>query len=184
MPRLSVVVPVYNVEKYLNQCIDSILGQSFSDFELIIVNDGSTDDSGSICDQYAMADPRVRVIHTENRGVVTARRTGVNMARGEYTVFVDSDDWLDLDFYRCLIEGGEGMNADILISGNLKRAAGCVKTTVFPSGYYDKKTLENTIYFCRIFSTNHNVTFSIILISIFKNMIHYTILFCFLTKLF
>ena len=146
MPRISVVVPVYNVEKYLNQCIDSILGQSFSDFELIIVNDGSTDDSGSICDQYAMADPRVRVIHTENRGVVTARRTGVNMARGEYTVFVDSDDWLDLDFYRCLIEGGEGMNADILISGNLKRAAGCVKTTVFPSGYYDKKMLENTIF--------------------------------------
>lgn len=151
MPRLSVVVPVYNVEKYLNQCIDSILEQTFSDFELILVDDGSKDRSGMICDQYAEADARVIVIHTENRGVVTARKTGVNMAKGEYTVFVDSDDWLDQDFYRCMFDAAEGANPDILISGRLKRLAGCVKTTTFQPGYYGAAELQGTIFPCMMY---------------------------------
>ena len=146
MPKLSVVVPVYNVEKYLNQCIDSILGQSFTDFELIIIDDGSTDGSGSICDQYAQSDKRVTVLHTENHGVVTARRTGVNCAQGEYTAFVDSDDWLDVDFYRCIFENVGRDKADVLLCSNVERAAGCVKTTLLCPGYYNKKDLESTVF--------------------------------------
>ena len=146
MPKLSIVVPVYNVERYLNQCIDSILGQSFIDFELIIVNDGSSDSSGSICDEYAQADQRVTVIHTENRGVVTARRTGVDRARGEYTTFVDSDDWIDSDFYRSIFDEVGETNADILICSRVNCGGICVETTSFHSGYYDKYELENTVF--------------------------------------
>lgn len=146
MPKLSIVVPVYNVENYLNQCIDSILGQSFTDFELIIVDDGSTDCSGNICDEYAKADPRVHVIHTENHGVVTARRTGVNCAQGEYTAFVDSDDWLDPDFYSCIFEEAGTTNTDVLVCSRVSRAVGPVETTLLRPGYYDRAQLESTVF--------------------------------------
>lgn len=146
MPKLSIVVPVYNVEKYLNQCIDSILEQTFADFELIIVDDGSTDQSGSICDGYARSDQRITVLHTENRGVVTARRTGVNCAQGEYTAFVDSDDWLDPDFYSCIFENAGNTDADVLICKYVIRAAGCVETTLHRTGYYNRKELESAVF--------------------------------------
>ena len=80
MPKLSVIVPVYNTEKYLRECIDSILGQTFTDFELILVDDGSTDGSGAICDAYAQKDPRIRVIHQENGGITVARKSGVRIS--------------------------------------------------------------------------------------------------------
>lgn len=146
MPKLSIVVPVYNTDKYLNQCIDSILGQSFTDFEVIIVDDGSTDRSGLICDEYAAIDPRVVVIHTENHGAVTARRIGVNRAQGTYTTFVDSDDWLDQDYYRYMFEKADGTNADIIICTHVKCAAGYVKANFFTPGFYDKNKLECTVY--------------------------------------
>ena len=145
MPKLSVVIPVYNAEEYLKQCIDSVLGQTFSDFELILVDDGSNDGSGWICDSYAQADPRVSVVHTKNQGVVTARRTGVNLARGEYIACVDSDDWLDLDFYRSLFELSDDADADILICSRIVRGERCVATTDFVPGYYDKKAIEDKI---------------------------------------
>lgn len=146
MPKLSIVVPVYNVEKYLNQCLDSILGQSFSDFELIIIDDGSTDKSGSICDRYAQMDQRVRVIHTENRGVVTARRTGVDHAKGGYTTFVDSDDWLDLDFYRGIFEEKGETDADILICSRVDYGGRRMRSTSFKPGYYGRTELEITVF--------------------------------------
>ena len=145
MPKLSIVVPVYNVEKYLNQCIDSILGQSFTDFELIIVDDGSSDRSGSICDAYAQADKRVLVMHTENRGVVTARKSGVNCAKGEYTAFVDSDDWVDADFYRGIFEEAAETNADVLICRRVYYGDNCIETTSLQSGYYGKDALQATV---------------------------------------
>ncbi len=95
MPQISVIVPVYNVEKYLSRCIDSILNQTFSDFELILVDDGSPDQSGKICDEYALKDSRVKVIHKKNGGVSAARNTGIDEAVGEYIMFVDSDDYID-----------------------------------------------------------------------------------------
>ena len=91
-PRISIIVPVYNTEKYLRQCIDSILIQSFKDFELLLVDDGSKDSSGAICDEYAAKDTRVRVWHQENQGVSAARNVGLAHARGEWIYFPDSDD--------------------------------------------------------------------------------------------
>ena len=95
----SIVIPVYNVEKYLNECVDSVLSQSFEDFELILVDDGSRDKSGNMCDGYALRDSRVKVIHKENGGQSSARNRGIEMASGEFAVFLDSDDMLcDKDF--------------------------------------------------------------------------------------
>ena len=94
MPKISVIVPIYNTEKYLPQCIDSILAQTFTDFELILINDGSTDNSGTICDEYASKDNRIIVIHEKNDGVSSARNKGIEIARGEWITFVDSDDYI------------------------------------------------------------------------------------------
>lgn len=91
-PKISVIVPVYKVEKYLAECIESVLAQTFRDFELILVDDGSPDDCGKICDDYAARDSRVRVFHKENGGVTSARRLGVERSRADWITFVDADD--------------------------------------------------------------------------------------------
>lgn len=92
---ISVVIPVYNTEKYLKRCIDSVVAQSFTDWELILVDDGSYDNSGKICDDYAARDKRIMVKHQKNGGVSKARNIGLGSATGEYVTFLDSDDWLD-----------------------------------------------------------------------------------------
>lgn len=117
IPVISVIVPVYNVEKYLAACINSILAQTFADFELILVNDGSTDKSGQICEDYARQDARVRVAHQPNGGLSAARNTGINMARGDYLSFVDSDDTVLPDFLQALVRGAEESDADIALCG-------------------------------------------------------------------
>ena len=145
MPKLSVIVPVYNTEKYLRECIDSILAQTFTDFELILVNDGSTDGSGAICDEYAAKDPRIQVIHQENGGITVARKSGVRAARGEYVTFVDSDDWIDKDMYRIMLAGE---SADVVICNMVKsRNDGMfeIKCCVNP-GLYDKQKLQDSFY--------------------------------------
>lgn len=96
MPKFSIVVPVYNAEKYICECVDSVLSQSMKDFELILVDDGSTDNSGRMCDGFALQDERIKVIHQPNSGHISARMNGVKQAVGDYVLFVDSDDyWLD-----------------------------------------------------------------------------------------
>lgn len=101
---ISVIVPVYNVEKYLSRCVDSILNQTYSDLEVILVDDGSKDASGSICDAYAAKDSRIRVIHKENGGLSSARNAGIDAATGAYLAFVDSDDWIEPETYSWLLE--------------------------------------------------------------------------------
>lgn len=96
---ISVIVPVYNVENYLCKCVDSIINQTYNNLEIILVDDGSTDGSASICDEYVLKDSRVKVIHKENGGVSSARNIGIAEASGEYICFVDSDDWLELDYF-------------------------------------------------------------------------------------
>lgn len=97
MPKISVVVPVYGGEKYLGTCIDSILGQTFKDFELLLLDDGSPDRSGEICDEYARKDGRVRVIHKKNEGINATRRRGVHETAGEWVAFCDDDDTMEPD---------------------------------------------------------------------------------------
>ena len=109
MIPVSIVVPVYNTEKYLPQCIDSILNQSFSDFELLLVDDGSTDDSGAICDAYAEKDNRIRVFHKDNGGVSSARNMGIDESLGDYLVFVDSDDLVKSQYLEHLMCGDMGL---------------------------------------------------------------------------
>ena len=103
MPLVSFVIPVYNVEGVLHYCVDSILSQTFKDFEVILVDDGSLDNSGKICDKYNTVDDRVKVIHKKNGGVSSARNTGLKVAMGKYICFVDSDDYIDIDYLECLI---------------------------------------------------------------------------------
>lgn len=110
MPIISVIVPVYKVEPYLHQCVDSILAQTFTDFELILVDDGSPDNCGKICDTYAEQDPRVRVIHQENGGLSAARNAGIDAANGAYLTFIDSDDMISETYLKnlyCAIMDGD-----------------------------------------------------------------------------
>lgn len=109
-PLISVIVPVYNVENYLHKCVDSILAQTLNDFELILVDDGSLDNCGDICDEYAKKDWRVRVIHKPNGGVSSARNAGIEFARGEWLCFVDGDDTVEVDYLLKLVKGANPQN--------------------------------------------------------------------------
>lgn len=117
MPKVSIIVPVYNVEKYLPTCIDSILAQSYDDFELILVDDGSTDSSGEICDRYAVKYGRTIVIHKKNGGLSDARNTGINKAIGKYLLFVDSDDYIEPDTIKNIVNLAEANQSDMVIFG-------------------------------------------------------------------
>lgn len=113
-PKVSIIVPVYKVEKYLNRCVDSILAQTFTDFECILVDDGSPDGCPAICDEYAKKDNRIKVIHQENKGVSAARNAGLDAALGEWIGFVDSDDWIEKDMYEKLIPLSQDNGVDII----------------------------------------------------------------------
>ncbi len=115
-PMVSIIVPIYNAEKYLNRCIDSILNQEYSDFELFLVNDGSNDSSGAICDTYAAADTRVKVIHKPNTGVSDSRNTAIRQAHGTYLQFLDSDDWITPDATKLLVRAATEHHCDLVIS--------------------------------------------------------------------
>lgn len=99
-PAISVIVPIYNVEPYLGECLDSLCGQTLRNIEIIGVDDGSTDGSGALLDEYAAKDKRIIAVHQKNAGVSAARNAGMRLARGEYLAFVDGDDWMDADFCR------------------------------------------------------------------------------------
>lgn len=115
MPQISIIVPVYQVESYLGACIDSILAQTFGDFELILVDDGSTDRSGRICDEYAEKDGRIRVLHRANAGAAAARNTGLAHAQAEYIVFADGDDWLQSNMLARMYETIRGSGYDLVV---------------------------------------------------------------------
>ena len=120
-PAVSVIVPVYKTEKYLAECIESILAQTFKDFEMILVDDGSPDNCGAICDTYAARDPRIRVFHKENGGVTSARRLGVERSRAEWITFVDSDDKLFPNALRDLTEAAKKHPDADLVEGTISR---------------------------------------------------------------
>lgn len=115
-PTVSIIVPVYNAEKYLRRCIDSILNQEYTDFELLLANDGSEDSSGAICDEYAAKDSRIQVIHKENTGVSDTRNTAITQAQGTYLQFLDSDDWITPDATKLLVRAAVEHHCDMVIS--------------------------------------------------------------------
>lgn len=117
MPMVSVIVPVYNVEKYLPRCIDSLLAQSFTEFEVVLIDDGSTDNSGLICDSYAQKDRRVKVIHQKNGGVCRARNAGLDIAAGKYIAFCDSDDYCTSVWLQELVKKAQNEKAQLVVSG-------------------------------------------------------------------
>ena len=134
---ISVIVPVYKVEPYLRRCIDSIISQTYHNLEIILVDDGSPDNCGAICDEYAEKDSRVRVIHKPNGGLSDARNAGLDIMTGDYVAFVDSDDWIEADMYRTLLTQMEHFDADISIGGftdDLEKDGSAVVTKVSDYG--------------------------------------------------
>ena len=118
--KISVIIPVYNVEKYLRKCIDSVINQTYHNLEIILIDDGSLDNCGSICDEYCVIDERIRVIHKSNGGLSDARNAGLDIACGEYIGFVDSDDWIDPEMFEQLHKDLKSTGKDISVCGYLR----------------------------------------------------------------
>lgn len=146
--RISVIVPVYNAAAYLRPCIDSMLEQTFEDFELLLVDDGSTDGSSEICDEYDRRDRRIRVIHQENSGSVSARRAGILAARGEYVTFADSDDWIVKGRLSAMHEALARTQADMVACGHTVCTDGVCEPyqNPLPCGYYDREAVRRAIW--------------------------------------
>ena len=148
---LSIIVPVYNVGSFLPKCIDSIISQTFTDFELILVDDGSTDNSVEICDAAAKKDSRVRVIHKENGGVVSARKAGLSVAVGKYAGYVDGDDWIDKHMYEHMVNAMEKYNCDMVMcdveheNKSVPLSSGSTHINI-SGGYYNREQLENNVF--------------------------------------
>lgn len=148
MPLLSVIVPVYKVELYLDECVRSILNQTCRDLELILVNDGSPDRSGAMCDAWAVRDNRVRVIHKENGGVCSARNAGLDAARGEFIAFVDSDDWVDPEMYAVMMTQAREHGCDVVMCDCVKEfpEGSRLYTHEIRPGLYDRAALEKEYF--------------------------------------
>jgi len=145
----SVIVPIYNIEKFLPKCIESILNQTYTNFELILVDDGSTDNSGKICDEYALKDKRIKVIHKKNGGLVSARQEGSKISVGKYIVAVDGDDWIDVQYLENFKETINKTNAEIICCG-IKYVINEKQIKYYPynfkEGYYDKESIKKNIF--------------------------------------
>lgn len=142
-PKISIIVPVYNVEKYIRRCLDSILAQTFTDWECICVDDGTPDNSGKICDEYAKKDSRVVVIHKENGGVSSARNAGLDVAKGEYVTFCDSDDWIEKETYETVIKVAENNCVDLVQFGILIEKDGkVIRKKSYKDGFVDDLSLS------------------------------------------
>lgn len=154
IPLLSIIVPVYNVEPFLPQCLNSLLVQDISDYEVILVDDGSTDNSGAICDQYAAENSVFQCIHKPNGGLPSARKAGYQVSRGQYVTFVDSDDWIAPDMYKSMCDVITNTHADIIICNytSVMPDKEFVCRTSFSAGLYDKKRLEQEVYPYMIYS--------------------------------
>lgn len=154
-PKISVIIPVYNAEATLRRCVDSVLSQTFTDFECLLINDGSKDRSGEICDEYAAKDSRVRVFHKENGGVSSARNVGLDNMRGEWVTFVDSDDYIQDGFLDYLMSSEQ---ADLIIGSAIAVNGSDIRTYTnlgyLPEGYF---TLESSIIQDYLTSTEFKV---------------------------
>ncbi len=159
MPELSIIVPVYNAEKYLRRCLDSILNQTYKDFELIVIDDGSPDNCGNIAEDYAAKDKRIAVIHQLNAGVSESRNTGINCARGKYIGFVDSDDYIEPDMYQKMIQMLKLRKLDLVVCGY------CYIDSYGDSEYVDfscvQSLMDSRLFFEYLFNTPRTITGSV-----------------------
>lgn len=130
-PKISIIVPIYNVENYLARCLDSLLTQDYEDFEVIAINDGSTDNSLTILQEYAKKDPRIYIINKENNGVSSARNDGLSMAKGEFIGFVDPDDWIDSQMYKDMLKIAEEDQIDIVMCSYIREFGTHSKEKIF-----------------------------------------------------
>lgn len=153
-PLISVVVAIYNEENYVKRCIESIINQTYKNLEIILVDDGSTDLSGQICDEYAKKDNRVKVIHKINEGAVSTRKAGVKLAHGYYIALVDGDDWIDLDMYEKLLL--QINDADIVVSGIIRNYNNhfIYEKNKIQDGIYTGSNLEEKVYQKMIYTGN------------------------------
>ena len=145
--KISVIVPVYNGERYLKECIDSIRNQIYPNLQIIIVNDGSTDNTSVVCEQYARIDKRIQVVNKENAGLVAARKTGIEHASGKYIGFVDADDWIDKDMYESLLNVMEKYQCDLAASGNYRQFGEnyTIDKNMLPEGVYHRAEMEQEV---------------------------------------
>ena len=120
MKKISIIVPVYQAEKYISKCIESIVNQTYKNLEIILIDDGSTDRSGEICDEYGKKDNRIVVVHNKNKGVSVARNCGLDIATGDYITFVDSDDYIDLQMYSEMMKVVEKYSCDVVMCDCIK----------------------------------------------------------------
>lgn len=148
MSMISIIVPIYNVERYIRQCIDSICRQTYQDLEIILVDDGSTDECGHICEEYRDKDPRIIVIHKDNGGLVSARKAGIRAASGQYIAYVDGDDWIEPDMYRCMYQKMTEQNVDVVMCGRYEDTGESCKQVFqgIPEGKYDQSALLEEVY--------------------------------------
>lgn len=148
MYQISVIVPVYKSEKFIESCVDSILNQTYKNIEVILVDDGSPDSCPQVCDQYAMKDSRVRVLHKENGGVSTARNAGLDIARGEYISFVDSDDYLEPHMYEVMLSKAILYECDVVMCDCIKDYTNWseIYTHNIRAGFYNQDQLEKEYY--------------------------------------
>lgn len=142
IPKISVVIPVYNTEKYLRACLSSVVNQTYSNIEIIIINDGSSDNSTLICEEYSKSDERITFIDKDNEGVSVARNIGITLAKGEWIYFLDSDDFLDFDAFEKLINIASDTNCDVIQFGLRRLKAGSIVGENKPSNYQEYQDLE------------------------------------------
>lgn len=156
-PKISVIVPVYNAEKYLSRCIDSIIAQTFIDFELLLINDGSKDDSGDICDKYAIKDKRVKVFHKKNGGVSSARNFGIEKSIGTYISFVDSDDEVVSSYLKTLYDNI--IKSDIVFFSSVWYYEDGCESIITSGEYYSckRKEIESALFHLMKNETKHNL---------------------------
>lgn len=156
-PKISIIVPVYKVEPYLRKCLDSIVNQTYENLEIILVDDGSPDNCGAICDEYAARDERIRVIHKENGGVSSARNAGLDVAVGDWIGFVDADDQIEMDMFAALLKNAEAFHSDISICGFLSLTPGETGGTAFCC---EKAAVLDSKEAIRLFLHNQSISFS------------------------
>ncbi len=147
-PLVSIIIPIYNSEAFLDKCIQSALNQSYKNIEIILVNDGSIDSSGEICDNYSSIDNRIKTIHKTNGGLVSSRKAGLKASTGEYILYIDGDDWIELDLIKNYIDQVIKFNADVVVSSHIVNLEGRedILMNSLPSGVYDKDKLISIVY--------------------------------------